>query len=321
MEVKVYSVIEVEAILRMKGEKKETMEKVKLNVGASPIWAKEGWNTLDHKVREESETSILGDASDIPLKDCSCETIFNSHMFEHIPHVKLENILIEFNRVLEKDGILRILTPDLKKIAKAYVETDEEFFKKVKEEDESIRTDLGYGGMFMNFVVSPGQDTALMNRQLTEFISGYAHVYLYDFEMLEILLKCCGFYSINQRGFCVSEYPDYKEPMHVIGLDPIWQNLNQAFYKKNGLIHFYDEATGKYNINFKITGFDRDPLTSLIVECRKSHTIDKNKYKSLNASNKNYNRYGQSLLKDKKFRLKCEITKEISRVIDLQAIE
>ena len=105
-------------------------KKIKLNVGASPIWTKEGWHTLDHKAaREKSETSIMGDASDAPLEDCSCETIFSSHMFEHIPHVKLESILIEFNRVLEKDGILRILTPDLKKIAKAYAKTDEEFFK------------------------------------------------------------------------------------------------------------------------------------------------------------------------------------------------
>jgi len=31
------------------------MEKIKLNVGASPIWAKEGWHTLDHKIREKSE--------------------------------------------------------------------------------------------------------------------------------------------------------------------------------------------------------------------------------------------------------------------------
>ena len=295
-------------------------KEIKPNIGASPIWVKEGWHTLDHKAREKSETSIMGDASDVPLEDCSCETIFNSHMFEHIPHIKLESILVEFNRVLEKDGILRILTPDLKKIAKAYVETDEEFFKKAKEEDESLRTDLGFGGMFMNFVVSPGQDTVLMNRQLTEFISGYAHVYLYDFEMLETLLKRCGFYSIQQRDFCSSEYRDYKEPMHVIGLDPVWQNLNQEFYRKNNLIHFYDASSGQYNINFKISGFDRDPLTSLIVECRKKDHIDKNEYQSLNESAENYNRYGQSLMKDKKFSLKHEIIKEISRIIDLQEI-
>ena len=297
------------------------MERIKLNVGASPIWHKEGWHTLDHKAREQSQTSILGDASNIPLPNYSCVTIFCSHMFEHIPHNKLEHILIEFNRVLEKDGILRILTPDLRKIAKAYVEKDTNFFEQALKEDENIRTDLGYGGMFINFIVSPGQDTALFNRQLTDFVSGYAHIYLYDFEMLEILLKRCGFYKIMQKEFCISEYPDYKESLHVLGFDQTWQDLNQEFYKNNNLVHFYDEKTGIYNINFKLTGFDRDPLTSLIIECRKDYHIDEKEYKSLNEINKNYNKYGQSLLKDKGFQLKYKIIREISRIIDSQKAE
>ena len=88
---------------------------IKLNVGASPIWEKDGWHTLDHKFRDNTSTSLVGDASKIPLKDNSCSTVFTSHMFEHIPHVRLENILIEFNRVLSEGGVVRILTPDLKK--------------------------------------------------------------------------------------------------------------------------------------------------------------------------------------------------------------
>ena len=143
---------------------------IKLNVGASPIWSKTGWHTLDHKTRDVVETSIAGDATNIPLENGSCSTVFTSHMFEHIPHVKLEDILLEFNRVLEKDGVLRILTPDLRKVAEAYVKEDDEFFREAKLEDESLRTDLGYGGMFMNFIVSPGQDTALYDKGLSKFI-------------------------------------------------------------------------------------------------------------------------------------------------------
>ena len=160
-------------------------KKIKLNVGASPIWQQQGWHTLDHKYRDNSETSILGDASNIPLKDKSCSVLFSSHMFEHIPHTKLEKIILEFNRVLDLGGVVRILTPNLKKIAKAYAENDYDFFNLAREEDENIRTDLGIGGMFMNFIVSPGQDTALFNRNLDEFIAGYAHLYCYDFEMLK----------------------------------------------------------------------------------------------------------------------------------------
>ena len=169
------------------------------------------------------------------------------------------------------------------------------------EEDENIRTDLGFGGMLMNFIVSPGQDTVLYNRNLDKFIAGYAHLYCYDFTMLEILLENTGFSMIEEKGFCVSEIDDYKEPLHVVGMDPIWQNFNKEFYKNNNLIHYYDAKQGKYNINFKVTGFDRDPLTSLIIEAKKDKDINLENFKSNNQSEKNYNQYAFSLMKDKAF--------------------
>ena len=274
---------------------------IKLNVGASPIWSMEGWHTLDHKFRENTDTSLQGDAANIPLDPKTCSTVFTSHMFEHIPHVKLEEILLEFNRVLENDGILRILTPDLKKVAKAYIEEDEEFFKEAKLEDESLRTDLGFGGMFMNFIVSPGQDTALFNRSLDQFIAGYAHLYSYDFNMLKILLERTGFYQVKEMPFCKSEEEDYEIPLHVEGMEPEWKNFNQQFYKENNLVHYYDDVKGEYNINFKVTGFDRDPLTSLIIEAKKKENIKAEDYDSLNNSPLNYNNYAWSLLKDNQF--------------------
>ena len=274
---------------------------IKLNVGASPIWSKEGWHTLDHKFRENTDTSLQGDAANIPLEKETCSTVFTSHMFEHIPHVKLEEILLEFNRVLEEDGVLRILTPDLKKVAKAYIEEDENFFKEAKLEDESLRTDLGFGGMFMNFIVSPGQDTALFNRSLNQFIAGYAHLYSYDFNMLKILLERTGFYHVKEKPFCSSEVNDYEIPLHVEGMKAEWKNFNQEFYKENNLVHYYDDVKGEYIINFKVTGFDRDPLTSLIIEAKKKEAIEPSSYESLNDSPLNYNNYAWSLLKDDQF--------------------
>ena len=48
------------------------------------------------------------------------------------------------------------------------------------------------------------------------------------------------------------------------GFESVWQNLNQEFYKKNNLVHKYDEKEHKYKTNFTLTGFDRSPLMSLI---------------------------------------------------------
>ena len=281
---------------------------IKLNVGASPIWRKKGWMILDHKASKNTEKYVKGDAADINLDNESCSVIFCSHVLEHIPHFKIQKILMEFSRVLKIGGRIRILTPNLKKIAQAYAEDDERFFEEALKEDENIRTDLGLGGVFMNFVVSPGQDTILLDRNMSEFIGGYAHIYAYDFEMLEILLSMCGFGEIKKMDFCKSLFLEWEEPLHVEGMEKKWQNLNKEFYRKNRLIHEYND--GRYNINFFITGFDRDPLTSLIVEAKKVKNVSPDEVPDLNGDKaSNYNRYGFSLLYDENVKDKLNLLK------------
>jgi hypothetical protein len=277
---------------------------IKLNVGASPIWKQDGWHVLDHKLTQNSEFGIAGDADKIGLPDESCDVVFCSHVFEHIPHVKLPLVIAEINRILKPGGIFRILTPDLARVARAYVESDEEFFRAAQSEDESLRTDLGLGGAFMNFIVSPGQDTVLLNRDLTTFIAGYAHVYSYDYQMLSTILQNIGF-ETRKAEFNDSVIAEMQTPLHVIGLQDHWQDLNQDFYSQNNLVHSL--VDGKYEINFKVTGFDRDPLTSLIVEASKVSMASAEHANSLyNESKLNYNKYAWSLLRDPAFKSKLE---------------
>lgn len=287
------------------------MNKTKLNVGPSPIWKKDGWITLDHKLSRVDQKAILGDADNIPLENSTCETIFCSHVIEHIPNYKFEKVLLEFNRVLKKDGIVRILSPDLFLLAKAYVEKDQTFYKKLLEEDENLRTDLGYGGTFMNCIVSPGQDTVVFNNSLSEFIGGLGHIFLYDFEMLKALLEKYGFYEVKQKKMGESEFPDYEEPLHVEGMEPKWQDLNKKFFDKHKLINQYNPDKKIYETNFVLTGFDRDPSTSLIVEAKKEKDVDSIQIKDV----RNYN-YSQSILDNKKFQKKYENIRKVSTQID-----
>ena len=284
------------------------MSGIKLNVGPSPIWKKNGWVCLDHKPSKVDNESIIGDASSIPLDPESCSILFCGHLVEHIPHYKLEECFVEFNRVLEKDGVIRILTPDLYRIAKAYVEKDDKFLKKLREESGKVRTDLAFGGTFMNFVISAGQDTAVFNNQLDEFIGGYAHIYLYDFEMLKILLEKYGFYDIKEKKFCESDIEDFEEPLHVEGMSPQWENLNQEFYKKNNLINKYSEKNHKYENNFSLTGFDRSPVMSLIIEAKKKENVSE-----VNIKDKYNYDYSKSLLNDESFKAKVEMLKKFQK--------
>lgn len=278
---------------------------MKLNLGAGPNWFKEGWHILDHKIKKNQNFKIYGDLNKINLKDKSCDLVFISHTLEHIPHIQIQKVLTEINRIMKKNSIIRILVPNLKSIAEAYVKRDKNFFRKAIDEDHSIRKDLGLGGMLMNFIVSPGQDTALFDRRLKNFISGYAHLYAYDFEMMKILLTKSGFKGIKQKKFCESKIEDFKEPCHILEKTKKYHNLNNKFYKKNNLIHEY--KNGKYHINFKFSGFDKDPLTSLIIEAKKNEYIKVNKKNDINYDKKNYNRYAFSLLNNPEFKKKLKI--------------
>tara|TARA_B100002052_G_scaffold254968_1_gene244869 strand:+ start:5227 stop:6078 length:852 start_codon:yes stop_codon:yes gene_type:complete len=267
---------------------------MKINLGAGPNWEYKDWFVLDHKVKKNEQYRIKGDLNNINLKDKSCDLVFISHTLEHIPHIQIQKVLSEINRIMRTNATIRLLVPNLEAIAKAYVKKDKKFFKSALDEDHSIRKDLGFGGMMMNFIVSPGQDTVLLNRNLNKFIAGYAHLYSYDFIMMKKLLSLAGFAEIKKKKFCKSKIKDFQIPCHIQGLKPKYENLNNKFYKKNNLVHEY--KNGKYKINFKFTGFDKDPVTSLIIEAKKKKYIKIKKSNDINFSEKNYNNYAFSLI-------------------------
>lgn len=224
----------------------------KLNLGAGRGWKKEGWISIDHAINKRTPCWR------IPLPDHSCDIVFTSHMVEHISHYRIEQTIIEINRVLRIGGRIRLLTPDLFKLARAYVDNDRGFFKRALIEDDSIRGDLGLGGAFINFIVSPGKDSYLFNNNLTECIGGYAHVYSYDFEMMQNVLSRYGFSGIAKSDFLQSAVEELREPLHYSNQEARWRQLDEDYSRQQ-------VAQGAYT-----TGFDRDPDTSLFVEALKA---------------------------------------------------
>lgn len=106
--------------------------------------------------------------------------------------------------------------------------------------------------------------------------------------------------------FCKSSVPELEEPLHVVGLKKEWQNFTKKFYQDNGLVHEY--KNGRYNINFSLTGFDRNPLTSLIMEAKKERNVTIDDVVDMNSEQaKNYNHYGFSLLYDEEVRKKMQL--------------
>ena len=173
----------------------------KINIGSGLSWYYDNWEVLDNGSGDYKETwQNKGKCWDSKLESNSYDVVFTSHMLEHIPHFRLEKTISEFNRILKKNGILRIVVPDLKKMVNAYVKKDKSFYKMSKHYTDH----LGIGGSFLSKLISPGKNTLAISREMDEIFGGYAHIYQFDFEMLEILLKKWGFSQIKESEYCGS---------------------------------------------------------------------------------------------------------------------
>jgi SAM-dependent methyltransferase len=70
---------------------------------------------LDHDIKWADA------AKHIPLPDNSIEVLYTSHMIEHLHRETVTTFLREAYRILESNGIIRIVVPDLRKFADKYI--------------------------------------------------------------------------------------------------------------------------------------------------------------------------------------------------------
>jgi len=182
---------------------------MKLNLG-SANWSKEGWTSFDHDFLRPFR--LPDQAWELPYDDGVFDTVFSSHMIEHISHFRIEQTLAEINRVMSKGGVLRLLTPDLEVLCRAYVERDLAKLERCsREAGSSIHDDLGPAQTLLGFLYSPGYDNVMLDSSRSRIVGCYAHVFCYDYELLSGLLKAYGFCDVKRMSIDESRIPDHKD--------------------------------------------------------------------------------------------------------------
>ena len=89
------------------------------NLGCGPTIA-EGWRNFDlSPINEDVEYWHANDP--IPASDCYVDVIYHSHMLEHLNPSNAKIFLKDCFRVLKKNGIMRIVVPDLEGICQQYL--------------------------------------------------------------------------------------------------------------------------------------------------------------------------------------------------------
>lgn len=83
----------------------------------------DGHETLN--IQWSDDTDYIAPADRIPFADKTFDSVYASHVLEHFVWYKTIEVLREWHRVLKDGGTITIMVPDALKIAKAFVNDEE----------------------------------------------------------------------------------------------------------------------------------------------------------------------------------------------------
>lgn len=146
----------------------------------------------------------------LPFPNETFKFCYSSHFFEHIEIWQLERLLIEIHRVLVKDGICRIVVPDLEIIAQAYVSH--------KQGNNSAFSNLNLTKSPIIEMNEHFGNTYEINPKLPDMLKPfsyqvlrkYGHKFMHDYDSLKELLIRAGFDRVIRQKFRQGEVQDLK---------------------------------------------------------------------------------------------------------------
>jgi predicted SAM-dependent methyltransferase len=143
-----------------------------LGCGANVI---AGWTNVDIDAQPPIVSWDL--TRPIPLPDASIDFIFNEHFIEHMTRVEALALLVDCHRLLRLGGVLRVSTPDLKKLVEEY---------------SASRT-----SEWLDVNWSPQSPCQMMN----EGMRSWGHKFLYDESEFDSVLREAGFNDVQRVGW------------------------------------------------------------------------------------------------------------------------
>ena len=165
---------------------------LKLHFGPGPNWVKPdpSWLSIDIEPDWGDIVVNFQEFESLPLEAGCCRCVYGSHVFEHISIFKTPLVFKEIYRVLEKNGVFRIVLPDAEKSVREYLAGNHNFplFKRRR---ERVKTMYGkeytlFECMRDDFISRSGQSELLGKNAL-------AHQNAWDFETLKSHLELAGF--------------------------------------------------------------------------------------------------------------------------------
>ena len=147
-----------------------TAEPVHLHLGCGPNYLP-GFVNIDANPQRKVDL-WLDVRNGLPFADGTVDSIYSTHMLEHLYHDELGRLFSECKRVLKAGGGVRFIVPNLETAITAYLQRKSEWFDDYPRKLESV------GGRFANFIFCDGQHrTAFDYGHLRELLNnaGFDH--------------------------------------------------------------------------------------------------------------------------------------------------
>ena len=162
-------------------------EKVKINLG-SGHWKLPGWISVD--MDAQSLPEVCADlAKRLPFKSESADLLHSEDFIDQLELNDARAFLQECHRILKPGGVVRILTPDLERLAQLYL-NEQGRLKTIWNDHVGVALQTGTAGEIFNI----GMRFA-------------GHTFLYDEETFSQLATECGF-EVRRTGYQESDIPE-----------------------------------------------------------------------------------------------------------------
>jgi predicted SAM-dependent methyltransferase len=134
----------------------------------------------------------------LPFRDGEAAVVYASHVLEHLTPLQARNLTREAYRVLKPGGVLRLVVPDLERLARLYLQERANgagYGNAADKFMEHLRTCPDYSG------------SALPLKLYRAYLDTLSHKWMYDTASLTALMAEVGFMELSSRTYLDSRIP------------------------------------------------------------------------------------------------------------------
>jgi hypothetical protein len=89
-------------------------EKLAIDIGCGPITREiDGIKPIRVDIREDCNPDYRADVRELPFANESFDIVFSSHVLEHFPRSEWKDVLKEWTRLVNRDGVIKLVLPNI----------------------------------------------------------------------------------------------------------------------------------------------------------------------------------------------------------------